>query len=498
MSLSDNFSNPDYQKVYLLELKLGHRVDGDTWTYGGTEYFYITDYNTTRVYKKNCSDLSAVSDILTSDLAYGICSDGTHFYLLDGTNSLIEKYLCSDMSLVSSFGSNGSGDNQFDIPFDICTDGTYLYIADSGNDRIKKHKCSDLSYVAKIGSNGSGDDQFDKPRGICTDGTHVYIGDTLNNRIKKHKCSDLSYVSKIGSSGSGDDQFSSPLGIDTDKTNLYIADSANHRIVKRLCSDLSYVSEVGGVGSGDDTFGNVYDVAVDDNGVYFYLIDYGNHRVLKRLCSDLSYVSEANVTTRTFYLGYSCEAGCNTYYISHTDGTPVAVEEDGTALTEKSSLSDCSDNSSSWYWDSTNERLYLHTSGSDDPGGGSYTIVVYFWEYLSNGQYDADVGIEYDGNIYLPYLNDDDIPDIQIQTSEYHEGGIRQSFGSIRIINADSRYDTRLSDYIYENREVRLLAGAKGDSYTDFGVFWSGWTGKVEWTEEDITLHIEDIRRITL
>lgn len=182
------------------------------------------------------------------------------------------------------------------------------------------------------------------------------------------------------------------------------------------------------------------------------------------------------------------------WYIPHSEGEPSKVEEDGVKYAERANLADCNSNSSSWFWDSGNTRLYVHTSGSDDPGGASYIILSYFWVHYINMQ--LDVPIVFNGNYYLPYINDDNVPDIVFETSGYHEGGIRQSFGSIRLINADGYFDTRLTDYIHEAKKLIWRVGKKGDVYGDYAVLWRGWTGGVGWKDEEIEIEIEDMRRL--
>lgn len=181
----------------------------------------------------------------------------------------------------------------------------------------------------------------------------------------------------------------------------------------------------------------------------------------------------------------------NAWYIPHAEGEPSKVEEDGAALTERASVALCHANAVSWFWDSANTRLYVHTTGSDDPIG--YIVISFFWEYLTNAQY-VDEDIIFNGNEYLPYMNDNDVPDIKYETSGYHEGGTKQSFGSVKIINADGRYDSRLTDYIYEAKKIILKAGEKGDAYVDYNTYWIGWTGGVAWSEEEIEIDTEDLR----
>ena len=488
------------KNVYLLEIEPGHRIDGGGWL--NHDYFYIADTGNDRIKQHLCSDMSFVDEVGSSgtgddefDAPYDVCSDNTHIYITDGgNNDRISKRLCSDISsLVLKFGSNGSGDGEFSNPHGICTDGTHLYIVDTGNHRIKKHKCSDLTYVTQIGSLGTGNDNFSAPRGICTDGTHLYITDTVNRRIKKHKCSDLSFVLEFGSSGDGDDEFNQIEDIDTDNTYLYISDVGTpDRVKKHKCLDLTFVAT-----SSTEDLDYPRGICTDDTSLYIY--NANNSDIHKRLCSDLSFVSRYGSSgsgdaqfSAAYYMGYSEEAG-DAYYISHVEGEPSKVEEDGVVLTERGSLALCVANAGSWYWDSANTRLYVHTTGSDDPAG--YIIIAFFWEYLTNAQY-TDEDIIFNGNEYLPYLNDNDIPDVTSETSGYQEGGTRQSFGSVRIINADGRYDSRLTDYIYEAKKIILKAGEKGDAYGDYNTYWIGWTGGIKWSEEEIDIDIEDLRTL--
>lgn len=511
-----DLSNPDTDLVSLLEIEIGHRIDGDAWiSVGGDYYFYIADSTNDRIKKHLTTDLTYDSKFGSSGAGNdefsnprGVCSDGTYLYICDSINHRIKKHLILDFSFICEIGTNGNGDDQFNIPAGICTDGTYLYICDSDNHRIKKHLCIDLSYDSKLGTQGAGDDQFEKPYGICSDGTYLYIADSNNHRIKKHLCADLSYDSKFGSGGNGDNQFSAPQAICTDDTHLYIADTSNHRIKKHLCLDLTYVSKFGSVGAGNDQFADPRGICTDDT--HLYIVDSGNHRIKKHLCADLTYVSkfgsvgagddEFNVPWGG---SYSAEGYPNLWYISHTEGKPTKVEQclrnnlAITTYTERATLALCNDNHSSWYWDSVNNRLYLHTSGSDAPDtAGKYLIQSYFWDCFCNKQagdivFETIVGIPH---FYLPYL-DDTIPSIRMETSGYHEGGTKQTFGKISVINADGYFDSRLSDYIYEAKKIRYKVGERGDVYGDYITFWIGWTANIGWSDEYIDVGIDDLRK---
>jgi hypothetical protein len=192
----------------------------------------------------------------------------------------------------------------------------------------------------------------------------------------------------------------------------------------------------------------------------------------------------------------------NCWYISHSsEGEPSQVWEcvfssgDRSVYTERDNLNDCNGNAGSWYWDSANGRLYVHSTGSDDPGGGSYYLMSLFWEYYTNIQ-DEDDPFHPNDKYAYPYLDEQSIPNIDIGTTSFHEGGIEQSFGSISLINDDGYFDERLSDYIYTARKVIFRLGGVGGTYPDdFATLYWGYLGKWDWTVDGVTFAIEDMRR---
>jgi len=219
------------------------------------------------------------------------------------------------------------------------------------------------------------------------------------------------------------------------------------------------------------------------------------------------------------------------WYLIHVPpGKPVRVEENGIALTEQANIIDTKDNPGSWIWgeDAANETrqnvgtyefgiteqyayggknaekywnqfspednwLIIHTTGSDDPAGGSYIILSFFYEYLTSALY-KDYDVVFNGQLYLPYLSDEHISDISSGVSSFGKGQIHRSFGTIKIINADGRYDTRIVDYIYEAKKAVLKKGDKGAVYGSYITCWLGWTGSVDWDDKILGIDIEDLR----
>jgi len=186
----------------------------------------------------------------------------------------------------------------------------------------------------------------------------------------------------------------------------------------------------------------------------------------------------------------------NCWWISHTnikanierEGEPSRVEENGAEYTERASLADCNTNASSWWWDATNKRLYVHTSGSNNPGIGTYIILSFVLVRFATKVY------EFGGKPYLPYVKENSISEISFSTGGYHEGGTQQTFSAISLMNADGFFDEEFSGYIWEAKKLIGRVGEDGTAEEDFIVFMNQWTGDLEWSDEEVALSVEDLR----
>src|SRR3989442_10471867 len=77
---------------------------------------------------------------------------------------------------LTQWGSQGSGNGQFNYPFGVATDAAgNVYVADANNNRIQKFTAAG-TYLTEWGSFGTGDGQFDSPQGVATDASgNVYV-----------------------------------------------------------------------------------------------------------------------------------------------------------------------------------------------------------------------------------------------------------------------------------------------------------------------------------
>jgi len=188
------------------------------------------------------------------------------------------------------------------------------------------------------------------------------------------------------------------------------------------------------------------------------------------------------------------DGATDAWWISHThtdkfgehEGKPSRVRENGVELTEET-LANCRTTPSTWYWDTATNKLYVHVSGDDDPGGGSYIVLANIWRRFATRPY------VFGGRPYLPLVANDSIPPVAYVTGGYHEGGTKQTFGTVKFLNGEGYFDNDLSDYVYEGKRFTSRIGLNGAGDAGFSVFWDGWTSDITWTEREVEIAIEDL-----
>ncbi|MEI6154444.1 MAG: BACON domain-containing carbohydrate-binding protein, partial [Deltaproteobacteria bacterium] len=267
---------------------------------------------------------------------------------------------------LSKWGSNGSGDTQFNYPYAVAIDPSKnVYVTDCGNRRVAKFTSSG-EFVKKWGSEGSGDGQFSCPIGIAVDKNgYVYVVDNGNKRIQKFT-SEGDFVVTWGTSGSGDGQFSNPWGVAVDPGgNVYVSETSNSKIQK-FNSDGSFITKWGTYGTGDTQFYYPKGVAIDSSG-NVYVAD-SNNSYIKKFDSNGTFIKK-------FGGPYS------TYSTYHPSG--VAVSPSGSIL-----LTD-GDNQVQEF---TADGTFIRKWGSKGTGDGQF-----------NNPYFP--GVDAQGNVYVPDQN---------------------------------------------------------------------------------------------
>lgn len=164
--------------------------------------------------------------------------------------------------MLSHWGHKGSGRGEFCCPEDICvvetTEGKVeIYVADMENHRIQV-LTEQGEFLRSFGSPGTGNDQFNRPRGVAVDveRDRVYVTDCRNNRISVFSTNGA-WLTHFGT-GSDDVTMNLhvPYGLhlDPSKEFLYVADYGNHRVVVLSALSGKVLHHSGSLGSGEQQY----------------------------------------------------------------------------------------------------------------------------------------------------------------------------------------------------------------------------------------------------
>lgn len=116
--------------------------------------------------------------------------------------------------------------------------------------------------------------------------------------------------------------------------------------------------------------------------------------------------------------------------------------------TPKASIAECQATAKTQFYDSATGRLYVQTTNGDSPAAaGAYYLSSHFWERVTTQQLRAPYEFVLDGKWPEPRLDESSIPGVSQTVAPFSEGGVRQSFGSVKIQNADKHYDSWLDIY---------------------------------------------------
>lgn len=221
-----------------------------------------------------------------------------------------------------------------------------------------------------------------------------------------------------------------------------------------------------------------------------------------KAAKDIFWLLEIELGMRIDDLAWTQVPATEAWWIVPVEGKPSRIRTIDrtthvlTELEEKASQADVEANPGTWFYDTTTGRLYIRmtTTGSvsEEPGSGAYYAMMLFWRLFCDGQRPAPNEIVYNGRWYDPRMMIDSIPSISVEIGSFLEGGVRQTWGSLKLANGDGQLDVELADYIWENKIFILKAGSPGDTYAQLATISRGRTGSTTWTDTEVTLGIED------
>ena len=236
---------------------------------------------TVKIFKNDGTFLFKIAEPVALGNNGGVAIDilNDTIWAVDSTANAIKKFTSTGM-LVSQFGTNGTGNGQFNGPTSIAVhmQTGNICVADTDNSRIQVFGSAG-NHIRSFGSSGSGDGYFQLPRGIATDSAgNIYVADTGNNRIQKFN-SQGEFVSKLGNLyGSATGEFAIPYGVAVDAVgNIYVADTNNNRIQVFTSAGI-HIRSFGSNGTANGKFEGPRGIAIDIAG-NIIVADIGNHRV---------------------------------------------------------------------------------------------------------------------------------------------------------------------------------------------------------------------------
>jgi DNA-binding beta-propeller fold protein YncE len=170
------------------------------------------------------------------------------------------------LSATGSFGSQGSGNGQFQSPLGVAVQQSSgnVYVADSGNARVQKFSAGG-SFIAAFGQG-----RLSFPNSVATDGLgKVYVGDAGTNTVLKFDANG-NFVSTIDGTTAPQGHFQSLAGIAVDQANnLWVADAGTSNVIE-------FDSKGKFVRQWSDTHGSPSAIAVDSARNAVYLITQSN------------------------------------------------------------------------------------------------------------------------------------------------------------------------------------------------------------------------------
>ena len=153
-----------------------------------------------------------------------LSSKGT-VLVADSYNHRIQEFTM-DGKCISCVGTAGKRPAQFEYPQGIAVNRTtgQVVVADYNNDRVQVLN-SNLTFSHMFGSEGSGQGQFNCPTDVVVDNEgFVYVTDRYNHRIQKFTI-EGQFVCSFGTKGSQPGQLYYPSGVTVDDNDLvYVSD----------------------------------------------------------------------------------------------------------------------------------------------------------------------------------------------------------------------------------------------------------------------------------
>ena len=169
--------------------------------------------------------------------------------------------------------------------------------------------------------------------------------------------------------------------------------------------------------------------------------------------------------------------------------------EDGEAYTVKASKAQVQANASTFYHDTANRKLYIHTSAEDNPY--NFFVEAGFTHLIPSRDFDY---VDTVGCTLPPWLSADSIPGVTQEIKSYCEGSTRLSTGSISFKNTLSAgayyFDKRFETFTWIGARLALYCGKETFStLSKFKKMFSAYISDKEIENDKISFSLRDARK---
>jgi hypothetical protein len=174
-------------------------------------------------------------------------------------------------------------------------------------------------------------------------------------------------------------------------------------------------------------------------------------------------------------------------FTAQTFGEIGSVYVDGIFQTKKTTLASLTDATESYYFDRTNEELYVCIKNYDEPFIHDIHLGV-IYGYSADEFTPIDSTILYEGRLT-------NVPSVSISRDPLFFGKMQYNFSGISLVNADGNFDTFADTKNIYGNEARILLGYEELSIDDYINIYTGLVEDITISEETAEFTIGDKRK---
>lgn len=178
------------------------------------------------------------------------------------------------------------------------------------------------------------------------------------------------------------------------------------------------------------------------------------------------------------------------------------VEHDGVALDLESSTATVDANDGSYWHDSANDKLYIHTTDSSDPDSAGTFIVLFMKIYFASGLGENGKGKIFSDIYYEPIFNPRNLPGISYeQTDLFSGGGIKSGAATLSFNNPKSFWDVIYNVWTWINADFLVYFGGESLPFTEYQLIYMCQNREESWSDGQVwfdTVNYADLLKRTI